>query len=211
MLEFASGYSCVALWHSFVASRHSCVALQHSCVALRHSCVASHARVSVCMGCVKGRRGVEKAPSYHKAPQPAVMVVSVASGHAGTHSLTVLLLLMRALCSKASKTPGRTAGQYLYRYDYWFQSNQSCTTQSNYHVPSLGSMHQDEVSFVFGQPIFMFVGYTNCTNPKSEFYDPGTSSTKPSSCLIMLVVKFRNSFERPWRLIASWDTVRPEI
>ena len=50
---------------------------------------------------------------------------------------------MRRNIGLASKTPGRTAGQYLYRYDYWFQSNESCTTQSNYHEPSLGSMHQD--------------------------------------------------------------------
>jgi hypothetical protein len=109
------------------------------------------------------------------------------------------------------------------RYNHWFKSNQTCTTQSNWHAPELGSMHQvrvygchlpahvratrtaswacagytgchhphahgdthararththvrsltrahasptcppfrqDEVSFVFGQPIFMFTGY----------------------------------------------------
>jgi hypothetical protein len=34
-------------------------------------------------------------------------------------------------------------------------------------------MHQDEVSFVFGQPIFMFSGYTNCSVPGWDGYDPG--------------------------------------
>ena len=58
----------------------------------------------------------------------------------------------------AARSKGRTAGAFLYRYNYWFQSNKTCTAVSNYHAPELGSMHQDEVSFVFGQPIFMDLG-----------------------------------------------------
>ena len=34
-------------------------------------------------------------------------------------------------------------------------------------------MHQDEVSFVFGQPIFMFPGYTNCSVPGWDGVNPG--------------------------------------
>ena len=32
-------------------------------------------------------------------------------------------------------------------------------------------MHQDEVSFVFGQPIFMNLGFTNCSQPGWPGYD----------------------------------------
>jgi hypothetical protein len=33
----------------------------------------------------------------------------------------------------ASRTPNRTRGQWMYRYDHWFTSNETCTTQSNWH------------------------------------------------------------------------------
>eukprot|EP00965_Chrysotila_dentata_P123239 4073224-Pleurochrysis_carterae.AAC.1 len=33
-------------------------------------------------------------------------------------------------------------------------------------------MHQDEVTFVFGQPIFMNIGYTNCSVPGWDGFDP---------------------------------------
>lgn len=39
-------------------------------------------------------------------------------------------------------------------------------------------MHQDEVSFVFGQPIFMDDGYTNCSVPGWDGYDPGCRGCK---------------------------------
>ena len=44
----------------------------------------------------------------------------------------------------------------------------------NYHDPALGAMHQDELSFVFGQPIFMDLGgvLPNCSVPSSPYYDP---------------------------------------
>ncbi|EGB12776.1 hypothetical protein AURANDRAFT_13973, partial [Aureococcus anophagefferens] len=52
------------------------------------------------------------------------------------------------------------AKAYLYRFDYWFQSDETCTAVANWHPPEFGSMHQDEISFVFGQPIKMNLGYT---------------------------------------------------
>jgi len=56
---------------------------------------------------------------------------------------------------------------FFYRYNWWFQSNRSCYAVSNWHPPEFGSMHQDEVSFVFGMPIYMNTGYSNCS-----LYDP---------------------------------------
>ena len=40
---------------------------------------------------------------------------------------------------------------FLYRFNWFFQSNKICTAVSNYHDTSWGSVHQDEVSFVFGK------------------------------------------------------------
>ena len=74
-----------------------------------------------------------------------------------------------ALFSEASGTAGHT---YLYRYNYWFQSNETCTAVANYHDAYYGSMHQDEVSFVFGQPIKMNIGFTNCSDPGWSGYNP---------------------------------------
>jgi len=48
--------------------------------------------------------------------------------------------------------PGRS---YLYRFDYWYTGNPGCTAVPNYHLPYLGAAHQDEVTFVLGQPNFM--------------------------------------------------------
>eukprot|EP00746_Dinoflagellata_sp_MGD_P166375 gnl/MRDRNA2_/MRDRNA2_96211_c0_seq1.p1 gnl/MRDRNA2_/MRDRNA2_96211_c0~~gnl/MRDRNA2_/MRDRNA2_96211_c0_seq1.p1 ORF type:complete len:597 (-),score=102.44 gnl/MRDRNA2_/MRDRNA2_96211_c0_seq1:186-1976(-) len=48
--------------------------------------------------------------------------------------------------------PGRA---FTYRFDYWYMSNSACTAVPNYHLPYLGAAHQDEVTFVLGQPNFM--------------------------------------------------------
>lgn len=48
--------------------------------------------------------------------------------------------------------PGRA---YTYRFDYWYRGNPNCTAVPNYHLPYLGAAHQDEVTFVLGQPNFM--------------------------------------------------------
>jgi len=47
---------------------------------------------------------------------------------------------------------------YMYRFNYYYQSNANCSAEPNYHPSFLGSVHEDEVTFVMGQPIFMFQG-----------------------------------------------------
>lgn len=47
---------------------------------------------------------------------------------------------------------------FQYRFDYWYTSNPACTAIPNYHLPYLGAAHQDEVTFVLGQPNFMEAG-----------------------------------------------------
>jgi len=53
------------------------------------------------------------------------------------------------------KHPGKA---FTYRFDYWYTSNAACTAVPNYHLPYLGAAHQDEVTFVLGQPNFMEAG-----------------------------------------------------
>jgi len=48
--------------------------------------------------------------------------------------------------------PGRA---FTYRFDYWYTGNSNCSAVPNYHLPYLGAAHQDEVTFVLGQPNFM--------------------------------------------------------
>jgi hypothetical protein len=72
----------------------------------------------------------------------------------------------------------RSGGRaFSYRYDWFFQSDKRCIGDSNYHDPSYGSIHCDEMTFVFGQPIFdnqdaPGFSYTNCSDPASAYYDP---------------------------------------
>mmetsp|Transcript_85525 Transcript_85525/g.151363 ORF Transcript_85525/g.151363 Transcript_85525/m.151363 type:complete len:572 (-) Transcript_85525:87-1802(-) len=51
--------------------------------------------------------------------------------------------------------PGRA---YMYRFNWFYQSNPNCSAEPNWHPPFLGAVHEDEVTFVMGQPIFMFLG-----------------------------------------------------
>eukprot|EP00930_Biecheleria_cincta_P038024 TRINITY_DN26124_c0_g1_i1.p1 TRINITY_DN26124_c0_g1~~TRINITY_DN26124_c0_g1_i1.p1 ORF type:complete len:565 (-),score=76.23 TRINITY_DN26124_c0_g1_i1:258-1952(-) len=51
--------------------------------------------------------------------------------------------------------PGKA---FMYRFNYWYQSNPKCTADPNYHDNTTGPRHEDEVTFVMGQPIFMFDG-----------------------------------------------------
>ena len=52
--------------------------------------------------------------------------------------------------------PGKA---FMYRFNYWYQSNPECLAEANYHPPYMqGSVHEDETSFVMGQTIFMFDG-----------------------------------------------------
>ena len=47
---------------------------------------------------------------------------------------------------------------FMYRFNYWYQSNKACTAVPNYHGGYMGAVHQDEVTFVMGQPNFMEQG-----------------------------------------------------
>ena len=78
------------------------------------------------------------------------------------------------------RAPNSTGKAFLYRFDYYYRnwppfepetlrsphrptpwshralpcaragSNQRCTAEPNYHAPSLGAVHEDEVTFVMG-------------------------------------------------------------
>jgi len=76
----------------------------------------------------------------------------------------------------ASKAASAGGAAFMYRFDWWFQSSSSCIADSNYHAPQSGSNHCDEMTFVFGQPIFdnqdpPGLSYTNCSDPASTYYD----------------------------------------
>jgi len=47
---------------------------------------------------------------------------------------------------------------YMYRFNWFYQSNPNCSAEPNWHPSFLGAVHEDEVTFVMGQPIFMFLG-----------------------------------------------------
>jgi carboxylesterase type B len=47
---------------------------------------------------------------------------------------------------------------FVYRFNSWYRSNRDCTAVPNFHLDYLGSVHQDEVTFVMGQPNFMEAG-----------------------------------------------------
>lgn len=49
----------------------------------------------------------------------------------------------------------RPGSAFAYRFDYWYTGNSNCTAVPNFHLPYLGAAHQDEVTFVLGQPNFM--------------------------------------------------------
>lgn len=55
----------------------------------------------------------------------------------------------------------RAAGRgdaYVYRFNYWYRSSSACSAVPNFHLDYLGAVHQDEVTFVMGQPNFMEAG-----------------------------------------------------
>jgi len=75
--------------------------------------------------------------------------------------------------SKAVTGGGRA---FMYRFDWFFQSTTTCVADSNYHTPKSGPNHADDMTFVFGQPIFdnqdpPGYSYTNCSDPSSHYYD----------------------------------------
>eukprot|EP00041_Stephanoeca_diplocostata_P018341 m.383668 g.383668 ORF g.383668 m.383668 type:complete len:636 (+) comp20983_c0_seq1:104-2011(+) len=87
-----------------------------------------------------------------------------------------VLLASTAFANRSGKNGGRSSRAYLYRFNWWFQSNKECTADSNYHPPQSGSNHCDEMTFVFGQPIYDLGaspgdGYANCSDPASVYFD----------------------------------------
>jgi len=48
--------------------------------------------------------------------------------------------------------PGKA---FVYRFNYWYQTNELCSAIPNFHLPYMGAVHQDEVTFVMAQPNFM--------------------------------------------------------
>ena len=54
-----------------------------------------------------------------------------------------------------ARAPGKP---FMYRFDYYYQSNPACSSDPQWHYPYLGSKHEDEVMFIYGQPVFMFDG-----------------------------------------------------
>ena len=60
-------------------------------------------------------------------------------------------------------------------------------------------MHQDEVSFVFGQPIFMNLGFTNCSQPGW----PGYDATCRGCTFDVKEAAFARSVGRLWTSFAS--------
>jgi len=52
----------------------------------------------------------------------------------------------------------KPASAFMYRFNWWYQSNPACTAEPNFHPSFMGAVHEDEVTFVMGQPIFMFDG-----------------------------------------------------
>lgn len=58
----------------------------------------------------------------------------------------------------AQLNAARPGSAYVYRFNYWYKSNRACTAVPNFHLGYLGAVHQDEVTFVMGQPNFMEAG-----------------------------------------------------
>jgi len=69
---------------------------------------------------------------------------------------------------------------FVYRFNYWYQSNAKCTAVPNFHLPYLGAVHQDEVTFVMGQPNFMEQG--SCCG-KWGLSEGAEGCAKDSSCV----------------------------
>eukprot|EP01065_Artemidia_motanka_P002757 TRINITY_DN11304_c1_g1_i1.p1 TRINITY_DN11304_c1_g1~~TRINITY_DN11304_c1_g1_i1.p1 ORF type:complete len:576 (+),score=181.59 TRINITY_DN11304_c1_g1_i1:95-1729(+) len=71
------------------------------------------------------------------------------------NSDAMLCGLRRRLSLVNKKNHGKA---FMYRFNYWYQSNPKCTSDPNWHDNTTGPRHEDEVTFVMGQPIFMFDG-----------------------------------------------------
>lgn len=108
----------------------------------------------------------------------------------------------------AAATTGKAQHAYVYRFDWFFQSTSTCTADSNYHEPKYGSNHCDEMTFVFGQPVFDSGyppgdGFTNCSDPSSAYYDKTCEGCafNPSEA------KFANDVGRYWSTFARGEAL----
>jgi len=74
----------------------------------------------------------------------------------GSLSTDSMLCGIRQTLSGVNKhLPGQA---FMYRFNWWYQSNPKCSSDPNWHDNTTGPRHEDEVTFVMGQPIFMFDG-----------------------------------------------------
>jgi len=86
------------------------------------------------------------------------------------------------LCSNRRRARAFTSSKrrgYVYRFNYWYKSNPKCSAVPNFHLDYLGSVHQDEVTFVMGQPNFMEQG--SCCG-KWGLSEGAESCAKSESC-----------------------------
>ena len=60
-------------------------------------------------------------------------------------ALILLAFTLLALTLLALTLLHQVTGAYVYRFNYWYQSNQQCSAVPNFHLPYLGAVHQDEV------------------------------------------------------------------
>jgi hypothetical protein len=60
-------------------------------------------------------------------------------------------LFANAFSKQDTQQRSDTQRSFTYRFDYWYQSNANCSAVPNYHLPYMGAVHQDEVTFVMGQ------------------------------------------------------------
>eukprot|EP00038_Savillea_parva_P007585 m.171166 g.171166 ORF g.171166 m.171166 type:complete len:798 (+) comp13340_c0_seq1:250-2643(+) len=113
--------------------------------------------------------------------------------------------------SRAVSNGGRA---FLYRFDWFFQSTSTCVADSNYHNPKLGPNHADDMTFVFGQPIFdnqdpPGYSYTNCSDPASVYYDAqrcvGCAFDTIESTFAYMVGEFWTQFARSGDAGAGWQ------
>lgn len=82
-----------------------------------------------------------------------------------------------ALLNKAN--PGSA---FTYRFNYWYRSNVQCLAVPNFHLGYMGAVHQDEVTFVMGQPNFMEAGSCCGKWGLSEGAEGCAKETKCVSC-----------------------------
>ena len=93
-------------------------------------------------------------PSHNDNPKDPVLGGSVSNlRNLGSATTDIMLCGARRRLSMINKRyPGKA---FMYRFNYWYQSNKNCTAEPNYHSAQFGSQHEDEVTFVMGQPNFM--------------------------------------------------------